>query len=424
MLDLKFIRENVELVKKAAKQKKSDVNIDEIIALDEKRRELIREGENLKQKRNEESKKIGQLIKAGQDPSSAKEEVRIIGDRISQIDAQLSEIQEALEQILLRVPNIPHETTPEGEDESANKEIKQWGAKPEFSFTPKPHWEIGEKLGLFDLACAAKLTGSGFILFKGLGAKLERALINFMLDLHVSKHGYTEIAPPFIVNRTTMTGTGQLPKLEDDMYRITEDDLFLIPTAEVPVTNIFSGEILNAVELPIYYVAYTPCFRREAGSHGKETRGLTRVHQFDKVEMVKFTLPEKSYEEHEKLLQNAEEVLQILGLHYRVVSLCTGDISFAAAKCYDIEVWAPGMDKYLEVSSCSNFESFQSRRANIRFRNEQTGKPEFVHTLNASGVALPRLVISIIERYQQPDGSIIIPEPLRPYFGADRIQAK
>ncbi len=420
MLDLKYIRENVDIVKKAVLLKKEKVDIDEIVKLDERRRMLIQEVESLKKKRNEESKKIGQLIKVGQDPSTAKEEVRIIGDKIADIDKELAEIEEKLKNLLLTVPNIPHSSAPVGEDETANQLIKTYGSRKEFSFTPKPHWEIGESLGLFDLPVATKLSGTGFILFKSYGAKLERALINFMIDLHVNKHGYTEIAPPFIVSRETMTGTGQIPKLEDDMYR-TSDDLFLIPTAEVPITNIFANEILNQIQLPIYYVGYTPCFRREAGSHGKETRGLTRVHQFDKVEMVKFTLPETSYEEHEKLLQNAEEVLQLLGLHYRVLSLCTGDLSFAGAKCYDIEVWAPGMDKYLEVSSCSNFESFQARRANIKFRNEKTGKTEFVHTLNASGLALPRTVIALLETYQNADGSIDIPAALQPYFGSDKI---
>lgn len=420
MLDLKFIRENADIVKNAVKLKNENADIDEIVRSDEKRRELIQEGEALKKRRNEESKKIGMLIKNGKDPAEAKEEVRKIGERISEIDNELNSLQETLDKLLLKVPNIPHHTTPVGHDETCNKIVKEWGNKKEFSFKPKPHWELGEKLGLFDLPCATKLSGTGFILFKKYGAKLERALINFMIDLHVKKHGYTEISPPFIVSRKTMTGTGQLPKLEDDMYR-TMDDLFLIPTAEVPVTNIHADEILNPVQLPIYYVAYTPCFRREAGSYGKETRGLTRVHQFDKVEMVKFTLPETSYEEHEKLLKDAEDVMQILGLHYRVVALCTGDISFAATKCYDIEAWAPGMEKYLEVSSASNFESFQARRANIRYRNEKTGKTEFVHTLNASGVALPRTVIAILETYQQEDGSILIPEPLQSYFGDSKI---
>jgi len=424
MLDLKFIRENANKVKHAVKVKNENIDVDKIISLDEKRRELIQEVENLKQKRNAESRKIGQMIKSGQDPVKIKDDVRQIGERISELDKRLEEIQGELKNLLLRVPNIPHPSVPIGEDDSANQIIKEWGEKKEFSFKPKPHWELGEKLGLFDLQCAAKLASSGFILFKNLGARLERALINFMIDLHTKKHNYIEVSPPFLVNRQTITGTGQLPKLEDDMYITSVDDLFLIPTAEVPVTNIHSGEILNAVQLPIYYVSYTPCFRREAGSYGKETRGLTRVHQFDKVELVKITLPETSYEEHNSLLKDAEEVLQILDIPYRVSILSTGAISFAAAKCYDIEAWAPGMEMYLEVSSCSNYENFQAQRANIRFRRESGAKPEFVHTLNASGLALPRTVISLIENYQLPDGSIKIPEPLQPYFGDSKISVQ
>ena len=424
MLDLKFIRNNPDKVKEAVKNKNEKVNIDEILELDAKRRDLTFEGDNLKNKRNEISKEVGKLKKEGQDATILMEEVKGISDKIKIIDDQIKEIDEKLSQLLLWVPNVPHHTTPIGKDEKDNEIIKEWGEKKSFTFEPKDHLELGEMLGILDMKRGSKISGSGFAVFSGLGARLERALINFMIDVHVEKHGYEEIFPPFLVNRQTMTGTGQLPKLEEDMYCIAADDLFLIPTAEVPVTNIYSGEILDAKDLPIYKVAYTPCFRREAGSYGKETRGLTRVHQFDKVEMVKFTLPETSYDEHEKLLQNAEEILQILGLSYCVKILCTGDLSFSGAKCYDIEVWTPGAKKYLEVSSCSNFEDFQARRANIRFKRDRDSKPEFVHTLNASGLALPRTVIALLETYQQPDGSIIIPEVLRNYMKVDKISLK
>jgi len=424
MLDLKFIRNNPDKVKEAVKNKNEKVNVDEILELDAKRRDLTFEGDNLKNKRNEISKEVGKLKKAGKDASSLMEEVKGISDKIKIIDEQIKEIDEKLSKLLLWVPNVPHHSVPIGKDETANKVVKEWGEKKEFSFKPKDHLELGEMLGILDMKRASKISGSGFAMFTGLGARLERALINFMIDVHIEKHGYEEIFPPFLVNRQTMTGTGQLPKLDEDMYCIEFDDLFLIPTAEVPMTNIYSGEILDVKDLPIYKVAYTPCFRREAGSYGKETRGLTRVHQFDKVEMVKFTLPETSYEEHEKLLQNAEEILQMLGLPYHVKILCTGDLSFAGAKCYDIEVWAPGVQKYLEVSSCSNFEDFQARRANIRFKRDRESKPEFVHTLNASGLALPRTVIAILETCQQPDGSIVIPEVLREYMKTSKISLK
>jgi len=424
MLDLKFIRNNPDKVKEAVRNKNEKVNIDKILELDAKRRDLTFEGDNLKNKRNEISKEVGKLKKDSKDAFILMEEVKGISDKIKIIDDQIKEIDEKLSQLLLWVPNVPHHSVPIGKDEKDNKFVKEWGEKKEFSFKPKDHLELGEMLGILDFKRASKISGSGFAMFAGLGARLERALINFMIDMHVEKHGYEEIFPPFLVNRQTMTGTGQLPKLEEDMYCIEADDLFLIPTAEVPVTNIYSGEILDGKDLPIYKVAYTPCFRREAGSYGKETRGLTRVHQFDKVEMVKFTLPETSYDEHEKLLQNAEEILQMLGLSYRVLILCTADLSFSGAKCYDIEVWTPGAKKYLEVSSCSNFEDFQARRANIRFKRDRDSKPEFVHTLNASGLALPRTVIALLETYQQPDGSIIIPEVLRNYMKVDKISLK
>jgi seryl-tRNA synthetase len=344
------------------------------------------------------------------------------GDRIKALDDELKAIEEQLYQLQIRIPNLPHESVPLGKSSEDNVVLKTWGAIPAFEFTPKNHLELNENLKLIDFAGGAKIAGAFFVNFSGKGAKLARALINFMLDLHVDKHGYQEMFPPVVVNRQAMFGTGQLPKLEDDMYRIEADDLFLIPTAEVPITNLLANETLRGEDLPIYYTGYTPCFRREAGAYGKDTKGLMRLHQFDKVEMVKFTKPETSYDEHEKLLQNAEEVLQLLGLPYRVLLLCSGDMSFAAAKCYDLEVWAPGVKKWLEVSSCSNFEDFQARRANIRFRREGGGKLEYVHTLNASGLALPRTIIAIMENYQTDEGTVIVPEVLRKYVGCEILK--
>lgn len=422
MLDLKFIRENSKLVLAAIENRGLKLDVVELLILDKKRRELLTESESLKNRRNQASKEIGALKASGKDTQALMEEMKVVSQKIADIDKKVGELDAKIAPLLYLVPNIPHKSTPIGKDPSANQIVRDWGNRKELPFKPKTHWELGEKLGILDLPAGTKVTASHFPLYKGLGARLERALINFMVDLHVEKHGYTEIFPPFLVNRDSMTGTGQLPKLEEDMYKTSVDDLFLIPTAEVPVTNIHRNEILEEKQLPIYYTAYTPCFRREAGSYGKETRGITRVHQFDKVEMVKFVKPETSYEEHEKLLANAEEVLQALGLHYRVVLLCTGDLSFAGAKCYDLEVWAPGVGTYLEVSSCSNFEDFQARRANIRYRREKDKKVEFVHTLNASGVAMARTFIAILENYQQPDGSIALPEVLHPYLrGATTI---
>lgn len=421
MLDLKFIRENLELVKTGAQKKQVTVDLDKILSLDVRRRQLVSESDSLKQRRNEASREIGQRMKAGEDPAALREEVRAVGDKIKSFDDELRQIDNDLQSLLLTVPNLPHPSVAVGTSEADNRFVREWGVKPKFDFTVRPHWEIGEMLGILDFQRATKISGSNFIMFKGMGARLERALINFMLDLHIDEHGYTEIWPPFMVNRKSMTGTGQLPKLEDDMYLVEKEDLFLNPTAEVPVTNLHQDEILNGFELPLYYVAYTACFRREAGSYGKESRGLTRIHQFDKVEMVKFVMPESSYEELEGLLANAEDILQRLGIPYRIMELCSADLSFAASKCYDIEVWAPGMDKYLEVSSCSNFEDFQARRAGIRFRRQARAKPEYVHTLNASGVALPRTVIALLENYQQADGSVRVPEALRPYLHADVI---
>lgn len=415
MLDIRFIRENAEAVKAAMINRNADVDVDALLALDTRRRELVAEVEDLKAARNKTSKSIGQMIKEGGNPEEIKAQVREMGDKISAMDDELRDVDAKLREALLYIPNMPSATTPIGKDENDNPIIRTWGEKTILDFEPVPHWDLGAALKLFDLERGAKLSGSGFPLFTGRGAKLERGLIQFMLDMHTEEHGYTEIAPPFLCNEVTMTGTGQLPKFADDMYTVQLDGLYAIPTAEVPVTNMYGNEILDQ-ELPILHTAYTPCFRREAGSAGKDTRGLLRVHQFDKVEMVKFTTPETSEEEHEKLTLDAERVLQKLGLHYQVIELCTGDLGFSAAKCYDIELWAPAQDKWLEVSSCSNFYDYQARRANIRYRNED-GKATFVHTINGSGVALPRLVIAIMENNQNADGSIDLPEALWPYMG-------
>ncbi len=423
MLDPKFLRENPEIVRKALKDRSNDPSlVDEFLKLDASRREIIQEVETLKCDKNEASKKIGELIKQKKDAESAKAEVSALSEKIKALDEKLGEIDAGHASAIDRIPNVPHESVPVGASEKDNRQIKEWGSLPEFSFTPKDHLQLGEINGLFDFERGAKIAGSGFPLFTGQGAKLERALINFMLDVHIKEHGYKEVYPPVLVNRKSMRGTGQLPKLEEDMYHVTEDDLFLIPTAEVPVTNMHADEIIPEEDLPIKYTAYTSCFRREAGSYGKDTRGLIRVHQFDKVEMVKFTTPETSMDELETLLGNAEDIIQKLGLPYRILSLCTSDISFAAHKCYDIELWAPGTDRWLEVSSCSVFSDFQARRANIKYQPaDKSQKAAYLHTLNASGVALPRLVIALIETYQQEDGSVVIPEILRPYFGEDRI---
>ncbi|MFH1093986.1 MAG: serine--tRNA ligase [Candidatus Omnitrophota bacterium] len=417
MLDMKFIRENIEVVKKSIEDRNSKVNLDEFIALDEKRRKILSELEDLRARKNIANDEISVLLKQKQDAKEKISSMKDIFRKIDVLEADLKQVQPEIDKIVLNIPNIPHPSIPRG-DPSKNEVVREWGSTWKFDFKPLSHVELCQNLDIIDFSRAAKITGANFILYKGLGARLERALINFMLDLHTQKHGYKEIFPPFLVNRASMTGTGQLPKLEDDMYRLKDDDLFLIPTAEVPVTNIHRDEVLSEEELPIYYAAYSACFRREAGSYGKDTKGLMRVHQFNKVEMVKFVRPETSYDELEKLLKDAEDVLQLLGLRYRVKVLATQDLSFSAAKCYDIEAYAPGIDKWLEVSSCSNFESFQARRANIKYRRTtEDGRrtTEHVHTLNGSGVALPRTVIAIIENYQQKDGTIIIPEVLRPY---------
>ncbi|GAB64041.1 MAG: serine--tRNA ligase [Candidatus Jettenia sp.] len=421
MLDINFIRNNPDKIKQAiANKHENAASIDEILELDVQRRSTIYACEQLKGKRNERSKAVNELKKKGQDASGIIEETKKIGDEIKSSEEKLKALESQMNNLLLRIPNIPSADTPIGKDEKDNVVVKTWGNRKVFDFTPLPHWELGRILDILDLERSSKISGSGFILLKGLGAKLERALFSFMLDLHTREHGYTELFPPFLVNRTAMTGTGQLPKLEEDMYRTAVDDLFLVPTAEVPVTNIHRDEIFSYKDLPVYYTAYTPCFRREAGSYGKDTRGIIRVHQFNKVELVKLVRPETSYHELELLVGNAEKVLQLLGLEYRIVKLCTGDMSFAAAKCYDIEVWSPGLDKFLEVSSCSNFEDFQSRRINVRFRDED-GKIGFVHTLNGSGLALPRTVIALLETYQQKDGSIVIPDVLYPYMSGIKV---
>lgn len=422
MLDIKYIRQNREAVERGVADKRVKIDFDRLLELDEKRRELLASSEKLKAERNQANQEIAAAKKSGGPDKELIERMRQVAGQVKELDAELSGIEQELERVLLTVPNLPHESTPVGAGEADNVELRAWGEKPDLAWQPKPHWEVAENLGLADFETAAKLSGSGFSLFTGAGALLERALINWMLDVHVTEHGYTELSPPFIVNRDCMTGTGQLPKMEEDMYRVDTDDLFLIPTAEVPVTNIHREQILDGAKLPLYYTAYTPCFRREAGSYGKDTRGLIRVHQFDKVEMVKFVRPESSYDELETLLGNAEDMLQRLGLHYRILELCSADLSFAAAKCYDIEVWAPGVERYLEVSSCSNFEDFQARRAGIRFRAEPKARPEYVHTLNGSGLALPRTVIAILETYQNPDGTVTVPEVLRPYMrGMEKI---
>ena len=421
MLELKFIRENLDLVKDALRKRNSKLEIDGLIELDDKRRKVLLELEDLRAKKNLANDEISKLLKEKQDPKEKIASMKDIAVRIDSLEKELKEHEPQLSRMLLNIPNIPHASIPVG-DAGANKIVRSWGEPKRIANAARSHIELAEHLDIIDFTRAAKLTASNFILYKGDGARLERALYNFMLDLHTSKHGYKEIFPPFLVNRASMTGTGQLPKMEEDMFRLKDDDLFLVPTAEVPLTNIFRDEILNENDLPIYYTAYTACFRREAGSYGKDTKGLMRVHQFDKVELVKFVKPESSYDELEKLLNNAETVLQLLGLPYRVLMLSTGDISFAASKCYDIEAYASGMDKWLEVSSCSNFEAFQARRANIKYRRQADKKTDYLHTLNGSGVALARTMIAILENYQQPDGTVLIPEVLRPYFnGKERI---
>ena len=416
MLDLKYIRGNPDVVRKAIADKCETADLDRLLAVDEELRALIVEADALKQERNEESERIAEIKKSGGDASEPIARMRDVSARIKEYDEGMSALRSALREIELSVPNIPHESVPVGSDETGNAIVRTWGEPSSLCAAPVAHWEIGEALGILNLPAASKVAGSGFACFVGAGALLERALIRFMLDTHVKEHGYTEVSPPFVSNRDCMVGTGQLPKLEGDMYRCDEDDLFLIPTGEVPLTNLHRDEIIDGDRLPIRYTAYTPCFRREAGSYGKDTRGLIRVHQFDKVEMVKFVEPEGSYDELESLTENAEAILRALELPYRVTVLCTGDLSFSSAKTYDIDVWASGVESWLEVSSCSNFEGFQARRSNVRMRPADGGKARFVHTLNGSGLALPRTVVAILENFQTGDGKIAIPDALRPYM--------
>lgn len=415
MLDIQRIRENPQMIKEAADNKKNPIDIDAILNLDNKRRDKIREVEKLKNERNINSQKIAVLKKQKQDASEIIQEMKLVSEKIKEIDSQLSQAEQQIHEYLIRIPNVPHESVPHGEGEKDNVVVYEWGDTKEFSFEPKDHLQIGTALDIIDFPRGAKITGAGFPVYKGAGALLERALINFMLDTHTA-NGYTEIFPPFLVNRSSLLGTGQLPKSEDQMYYINEDDLFCIPTAEVPVTNLMREELIDFVDLPLRFCAYSACFRREAGSYGKDTKGFLRVHQFNKVELVKIVLPEQSYEELELLRKDAENILKLLGLKYRVLSLCDADLSFAAAKCYDLEAWAPAEKKYLEVSSCSNFGDFQARRMNIRFRPQGKEKPKFVHTLNGSGLATARILVAILENYQTEQGTVLVPEVLQPYM--------
>ncbi|WP_066074787.1 serine--tRNA ligase [Neobacillus soli] len=424
MLDIKVLRANFEEVKEKLQNRGEDLSaLDQFEDLDQRRRELIVKSEQLKSRRNEVSQQVASLKREKQNADHLINEMREVGDDIKTLDDELREVEETLELLLLSIPNIPHESVPVGETEDDNVEIRQWGKLREFEFEAQPHWDVADYLGILDFERAGKVTGSRFVFYKGLGARLERALMSFMLDLHVEEHGYTEILPPYLVNRASMTGTGQLPKFEEDAFLIESEDYFLIPTAEVPVTNYYRDEILSGEELPIRFAAYSSCFRSEAGSAGRDTRGLIRQHQFNKVELVKFVKPEDSYMELERLTNDAERVLQLLELPYRVLSMCTGDLGFTAAKKYDIEVWIPSYGTYREISSCSNFEAFQARRANIRFRREPKAKPEHVHTLNGSGLAIGRTIAALLENYQQADGSVVIPTVLRPYMGNREVIA-
>ncbi|HHU87236.1 MAG: serine--tRNA ligase [Pelotomaculaceae bacterium] len=416
MLDMKFVRNNPQVVQDALLKRGSAVTLDEFLKLDQQRREKLFIVEQMKNRRNLVSEEIGRLKKAGKDAPDMKLEMRDLSRQIKEIDEVYKDLEDKLQQILLDIPNIPHETVPVGQSEADNQVVRTWGKPREFKFAPKPHWDLGEALDILDFERGGKVTGARFTFYKGYGARLERAVINFMLDLHTNQHNYVEVFPPFMVNRESMIGTGQLPKFAEDMFKIEGQEYYLIPTAEVPVTNLYRNEILDGARLPILHCAYSACFRAEAGAAGRDTRGLIRLHQFNKVELVKFCRPEDSYEELEKLTWNAERVLQILGLPYRVVVLCTGDLGFSAAKTYDLEVWLPSYQGYKEISSCSNFVDFQARRAGIRFRNAR-GKAELVHTLNGSGLAVGRTVAAIMENYQESDGSVTIPEALRPYLG-------
>jgi len=425
MLDIKLLRNDTEKVRKALERRKENFDLDEFLKLDEKRRELLYEVEQLKSKQNAASKQIPLLKKEGKDVSDLLEEMKNLSNTIKDLDSQVKEVEDKIYQVLLTIPNIPHESVPDGDSDEDNVEVRRWGQPREFEFEAKAHWDIGEGLDILDFATAAKITGARFTVYKGAGARLERAIINFFLDIHTEKHGYTEVFPPYMVHRNSMIGTGQLPKFEEDAFKVSGTDYFLIPTAEVPVTNMYREQILDVDMLPIKHVAYSACFRAEAGAAGRDTRGLIRQHQFNKVELVKFVEPEHSYEELESLTRDAEEVLQLLGLPYRVVKICVGDLGFTAAKKYDIEVWMPSYNRYVEISSCSNFEDFQARRANIKYKKSPKDKAQFVHTLNGSGVAVGRTVAAILENYQNDDGSVTIPEVLRPYMGGmDVIKKK
>jgi seryl-tRNA synthetase len=425
MLDLNFVRDNLPLVEEKLRQRgmKPAEVLKNFAQVDAQRRQAITSAETMQAQRNRASEEIAKLKKSGQDASALIAETKALREQVEELGKAAEEYEVRLQQILVGIPNIPHASVPVGKSANDNVEVRRWGTAPKFDFAPKPHWEIGEQLGVLDLERAAKISGARFAVYWDLGARLERALANFMLDLHTSEHGYTEVLPPYMVNSDSLYGTGNLPKFAADLFKVPhgDKDLWLIPTAEVPVTNLYRNEVLAAAQLPVSLTAYTPCFRSEAGSYGKDVRGIIRQHQFQKVEMVKFARPEDSYEQLEKLTHDAEEVLQKLGLHYRVVALSTGDIGFSAAKTYDIEVWLPGQELFREISSCSNFESFQARRANIRYRPEGKNKTEFVHTLNGSGLAIGRTWVAIVENYQQADGSVLIPEALRKYMGTDRL---
>ena len=424
MLDLKRIRSNKEEIKNLLKNRGEDFDvsvIDKVVELDEKRRNILVNVETLKSKRNEQSALIPKLKKQGENVEGIMAEMKNLSDSIKKQDIELSKVDEEIKYIMLRMPNIPNPNVPEGKTDEDNVEIRRWSEPTKFDFEPKAHWDIGSNIGILDFERAGKVTGSRFTFYKGLGARLERAIINYFLDTHVEVNGYTEVLPPYMVNRDSMTGTGQLPKFEEDAFKLEDSDYFLIPTAEVPATNYFRDETLKGEELPIKFVAYSACFRSEAGSAGRDTRGLIRQHQFNKVELVKFSKPEESYEELEKLTKDAESVLQGLGLPYRVVKICKGDLGFTAALKYDIEVWMPSYNKYVEISSCSNFEDFQARRANIKYKETPKDKPQFVHTLNGSGVAVGRTVAAILENYQREDGTVLVPEVLRPYMGKSEV---
>ena len=417
MLDARFIRTNPEAVRAGLAKRNTGVNLDRFLSLDARRREIIQEAEQLKNKRNTVSQEIARRKKEKKDADALIAEMQQVSEVIRKLDDEAREVDEQLNGILLTLPNIPHESVPVGKSDANNVEIRRWGSPTKFAFEPKAHWDIGEDLDILDFATAAKVTGARFTFYKGLGARLERSLFTFMMDLHSMKHGYTEVFPPYMVHRRSMTGTGQLPKFEEDAFKVAGTEYFLIPTAEVPVTNMHREQILDGALLPIKYCAYSACFRAEAGSAGRDTRGLIRQHQFNKVELVKFARPENSYAELETLTNDAEDVLKELGLPYRVVSLCSGDLGFSSAKTYDLEVWLPSYQRYVEISSCSNFEDFQARRADIKFRDGAKGKPQYAHTLNGSGVAVGRTVAAILENYQQEDGSVVIPEKLRSYMG-------